>query len=77
MPVMVNPNPASFTLNIDKAFANELVTIRVSDAVERTYINTIINGSSNYTFGERLKHGVYIVYFIVYNKAYNFKIIKQ
>jgi arylsulfatase A len=76
---VITPNPSSsaFTLKMDRSLANELVRIRVCDVVGRVYINTEISGGSNYTFGEDLKPGVYMVYFNAGNKDYKFRIIKE
>ena len=77
--VVITPNPSSynFVLKMDKSFANEQVRIRVCDITGRVYMDTRVSGGSNYTFGNDLRPGVYIVYFSAGNKNYQFKVVKE
>ena len=77
--VEITPNPSryNFILKMNSALTNKLVRIRVSDVIGRIYLNTVISGSSNYSFGGDLTPGTFIVYLSAGNKNYEFKIIKE
>jgi hypothetical protein len=61
--VRAYPNPTStyFTLNVEGSSAEEQIRIRVTDMIGKLVYVTSRAPQRNYTFGENLKPGVYLV----------------
>lgn len=72
-----NPSTSNFTLKLHQTYANELIDIQVTDALGRIVSRVQVSGNGDFTFGEDFKPGVYMVYYKVLGKVYQFKIVKE
>ncbi len=77
--MLVTPNPGTdeFTLKMTEAIRNEVINIRVSDALGRTYYDIKGTGKSRYVFGSNLKAGIYFIDVKTAAVSYKFKVVKE